>query len=627
VRWTAGADVEARFRENYDPVAAGYVFQPVQAQALAAVDNAMDFGRLFVGMSFFLILAALLLTALLFVFGIQRRAEEMGILLATGWRHARVRECLLLEGLVVAAIGSAAGAVIGIGYTWLLILGLSSYWTGAVANSSIGLYVEPSTVWTGAVSSLVCAQAAIALAVCRQAGQPARELLMADFTQPHGTGRRRRGRFDRIAAPAAAVAAMALAGYALFTDVPNPAMPFFGAGALLLLSGILFCGWMMRRMEQTDRQPDIGLLARKNITRRRGRSLTVIGMLAVGCFLVFAVSSMKEDIAAHADERSSGTGGFRWFGISTLPIQDSLGGVGLRVRDGDDAGCLNLNRARTPRLLGIDPDTLSKRRAFIRNEDIWELLKKDLPDGMAPALVGDTDTALWGLEASVGVEKGDVLEYTDESGNLFRVKLVGTLPMRLSVFQGSLLLAESDFVERFPGEEGYRMFLWDGVPETQAGQGRAGLLQEYERYGLDIVPTRDRLMEFYAVESTYLSMFLVLGMMGLVVGSAGMGIVVLRNVQDRRGELALLRAVGFRNDHLRRMLFTEHGLLIGAGLGVGLLSAAVAMIPALTASGSRVSIGFHAGLFLAVAGSSIVCMALAVRWSMKGDALRGLRNE
>ena len=43
------------------------------------------------------------------------------------------------------------------------------------------------------------------------------------------------------------------------------------------------------------------------------------------------------DVAAHADKSWSGTGGFAFFGESTLPIHADLGGVRLRVRDGDDA--------------------------------------------------------------------------------------------------------------------------------------------------------------------------------------------------------------------------------------------------------------------------------------------------
>ncbi|MDH3982502.1 MAG: ABC transporter permease, partial [Kiritimatiellaceae bacterium] len=355
----------------------------------------------------------------------------------------------------------------------------------------------------------------------------------------------------------------------------------------------------------------------RNAARRRGRSLTVIGLLGCGCFLVFAVSSMKEDITAHADESWSGTGGFEWFGESTLPIYDDLGGVQLRVRDGDDASCLNLNRVQSPRLLGVDPHAMSARKAFVAQNDIWLLLKQDLPDGMIPALVGDSDTAMWGLEATVGAEKGTVFDYADDAGNPFKVKLVGQLPVRLSVFQGSILVSENHFVERFPSEEGYRMFLLN-----QSVGARM-----YERAGLDVVPSIDRLMEFYAVESTYLAMFLVLGILGLLVGSAGMGVVVLRNVQDRRAELALLKAVGYRRTDLRKLLFMEHGLLICAGLGVGLISAIVAMVPALFISSTNVSISFLVGLFLLVAGCSLVCMTVAVSLSMKGDTLCGLRNE
>jgi len=622
IRWSEPTGVEKQFQDNFNPAAAGFVFQPVSEQALAAVDNAMDFGQLFVGMSFFLIIAALLLTGLLFVFGVQRRAGEMGILLAAGWRPSNVRNLQLLEGFIIALIGSGLGAVLGIGYTRLLILGLSRYWTGAVANSSIGLFIDPVTVWVGAFSGLICALTAIAVAVWRQAGHPARELLMADFTQS-SADRSRGGGISRIAAPLLGLAAAGVVGHALLTDAETITMPFFGAGALLLFSGLLFFGRMLYHLEQLNRRPDVRVLMLKNMTRRRGRSLTVVAMLAIGCFLVFAVASMREDLSAHASERSSGTGGFRWFGESTRPIVDLLSGVGVRVRDGDDASCLNLNRVQRPRLLGLNPDPLSERRAFIADEDVWPLLNLELPDGMVPALVGDTDTALWGLEASIGMDQGAVLEYMDEAGRPFKVKLVGKLPMRLSVFQGSLLIAEKDFVERFPGEEGCRMFLWTDVSPAE----HATLLKEYDRFGLDMVPSVDRLMEFYAVESTYLSMFLLLGILGLVVGSAGMGIVVLRNVQDRHTELALLNAVGFRSVHLRWMLFAEHGLLIAAGLGIGLVSAMVAMLPAFSASGSRLSVGYHAGLFLAITGCSVVCMTVAVVLSMKGNALHALRSE
>ena len=106
-----------------------------------------------------------------------------------------------------------------------------------------------------------------------------------------------------------------------------------------------------------------------------------------------------------------------------------------------------------------------------------------------------------------------------------------------------------------------------------------------------------------------------------------MGVVVLRNVQDRRTEIALLRAVGYRNRDLRNVLFIEHGLLLIAGLGVGVIASVVAMVPALIISKSQTSTGFLLSLLIAVIGCGVVCMAAAIRVSLRGDALRGLRNE
>ena len=312
---------------------------------------------------------------------------------------------------------------------------------------------------------------------------------------------------------------------------------------------------------------------------------------------------MKEDVTTHADESGSGTGGFAFFGESTLPISDDLGGVRLRVRDGDDASCLNLNRAQSPRLLGVDPGVLSARHAFFSDKDVWQLLNQDLPAGAVPALAGDADTMIWGLEKKIG----DRLTVRDENGREFEVELVGSLPMRLSVFQGTLLISEKAFTERFPSEEGWRMFLLDERVENR----------RYERAGLNVVSSVERLLEFYAVESTYLAMFLVLGALGLAVGSMGMGVVVLRNVQDRRAEIALLRAVGYRGDTLWKLLFIEHGLLLAAGLGVGVIASAVAMVPSLIISQSQLSAGLLSGLFLTVAGCGAVCMLAAIFISLR----------
>jgi len=104
------------------------------------------------------------------------------------------------------------------------------------------------------------------------------------------------------------------------------------------------------------------------------------------------------------------------------------------------------------------------------------------------------------------------------------------------------------------------MFLVD-TPPGGTEPARKGLLEHMERVGMTAVPATSRLLEFYSVEATYLAMFLALGGLGLVLGTLGMGIVVLRNVLERRRELALLRCVGFSARQVTRVIVAEHWAL------------------------------------------------------------------
>ena len=65
-----------------------------------------------------------------------------------------------------------------------------------------------------------------------------------------------------------------------------------------------------------------------------------------------------------------------------------------------------------------------------------------------------------------------------------------------------------------------------------------------------------------------------------------MAAVQLRNVLERRGELALLRAVGFRRSTLARFVLLEHTVVLVAGLGIGLAAAAIAVLPHLLDRGA-----------------------------------------
>ena len=90
----------------------------------------------------------------------------------------------------------------------------------------------------------------------------------------------------------------------------------------------------------------------------------------------------------------------------------------------------------------------------------------------------------------------------------------------------------------------------------------------------------ERLRGFRAIENTYLATFQTLGLLGLLLGTLGLGILILRNVLERSGELAALSACGFRRARLGAMLLYEHGFLLLAGEGIGSVAALIAVAPA-----------------------------------------------
>ena len=100
-----GKEIEASLRKEFDPAKIGIVFRDVRTGAVSG-KAANDFGGLFIGLSFFLVIAALILMGLLFAFGVEQRAPQIGTLLAVGFTGKSVRNLLLVEGLVLALAGA-----------------------------------------------------------------------------------------------------------------------------------------------------------------------------------------------------------------------------------------------------------------------------------------------------------------------------------------------------------------------------------------------------------------------------------------------------------------------------------------------------------------------------------------
>jgi putative ABC transport system permease protein len=656
---------------NLQPAEVGLRFEPVRAQAFKAAAQAQDFGQLFLGFSMFLVVAALLLMALLFQFGLEQRATEVGTLLALGFTPKQVRRLFLREGAVLALAGSFLGVLGGLAYAKAMLWGLATVWRSAVGPSTLQFHATPVTLLIGIFAGTVVAVLTIWLTLRKQGRQPARELLVGEVQSPKSKVQSR-GVWIALGAGGAAVAIVC---WALVTGESANAGAFFGAGALLLIAGLGgAAAWFGRLSREAGAaRLTLGGLGVRGCARRRKRSLATVALLACGVFLIVAIGVFRLDANRDATQRTSGTGGFALIGESTMPVvqdlntksgreffglgAEELAGVNvvsLRVRAGDEASCLNLNRAQKPRLLGVKPELLAGRFTFadaakdLDRRNGWELLRSSsrrkealteespMANSKSPIdqslltsaathleeipAIGDANSIEWAL----GKKVGDTIDYTDEQGRTFKLRLVAAVAN--SILQGSLLIDEAEFVKRFPGESGYRMFLID-APSNAVSQVSATLSRALQDVGLELTPAAERLNAFNAVQNTYLGTFQILGGLGLLLGSAGLGVVVLRNVLERRGELGLLVAVGFRRRALHRLVLSEHGALLGLGLGIGIAAAAVAVLPAIVSPETQLPYGSLVLTLAAVLLNGLLWTWLATGHALRGNLLAALRNE
>jgi ABC-type lipoprotein release transport system permease subunit len=594
VRYPPGtevADVAKGFLLRVRPEDVGVRVRDVGQQLSATAVPANDFGALFLGFQFVLLVSALWLTALLFSFTLERRGGELGALRATGWSRGAVRALFLTEGIIVAAAGVVLGLPLAAAVAWGLLQGVSGVWATAVGGVELPFVFVGRTVAAGAIGSLFAAMVALRWTSRVLLAQAPRTLLT------------RRGTWgSEVLAtswhrPAAFVSLAAGLVLALVTEparTPAAAGTFFGAGALVLLAGGLWAQASLARSRGSDAD-SLWALALGGARRRPRRSLSLVWMLASGTFLVVGVGMGAGQAAPDGHDPAGGSGGYPWFGTATLPVpatpddpdapqlpgagrhMEGVEVVGLRMVEGDDASCLQLGSAQTPHLLGVDPAAFAAREAFTFTSGAagWEVLSQPRDDGRIPA-IGDVGTVTWGLHRSVG----DMLTFTDEHGDDMEVVIVAVVGN--SVFQGGLLIPEQALLTHFPSNPGFRMFLFD-VPEASSAFVPA-LERDLADHGLDIVPSEVRLEQFADVEHTYVAIFHALGGLGLLLGAVGVGLSLARSVEERAGEIALLSAVGYPPRRVQGLLVLEHLGLVAQGLLWGSLAAVVAVIPVLASS-------------------------------------------
>ncbi|MEZ6096551.1 MAG: FtsX-like permease family protein [Pirellulaceae bacterium] len=588
------------------PSTFGLDLVPVKRSGLKAASGTTPFDALFLGLSMFIIVSALLLVSVLFRLGLQQRVEQLGLLSAVGFNRKQLTRIWSGELWGVCIAGAIAGVLLGIGYGWLMIRALTTWWVGAIATPFLKLHLSGLVLGIGFVTGLFVCWLTVRWTIRKVSRMPSRELLAGQTLEANAEPRSsRKGRWTSIFAVCLLTGAVLLSLFATRLGGESQAGAFMGGG-FLVLSALLL--WVYRRLQvQTGEAYStltLNQLAVGNARRNPLRSTMVIGLVGVATFLLVAISSFR------LQPTSRSTGGAVWIAETSLPIVSDLGSeVGrkelgvtgisagtrfysLRYKPGQDASCNNLYQSTQPQVMGV-PDTWIER--FDTKADTgmlwagsladnaedksnpWRLLHTELKgsesvDHLIPVVI-DKNTAMYRLKIYA---VGTVLHVDYDSGESLDFKVVGFLEN--SIFQGSLLIGEREFKRAFPDLSGYQRFLI--VPDEQQGDDLVARLEDaLGDFGMDVQSTDSILRQYASVQNTYLSAFQSLGGLGLLLGTLGLAAVQMRSIVERRKELALMQAIGFRRGRLLTLLFREQIVLLLGGVGVGVIAALATTVP------------------------------------------------
>lgn len=600
----------------------GLTLLNLREQAEQAAAGTTDFGEYFSYFSFFLTVSALLLTALFFRLGIEQRLREIGLYQSLGFDRKMVRKIFLREGLLLGLLGATAGAILGLGYAALILYGLGTWWVDAVGTTGLTLHIRPVTLAGAVPQGLLVAILVIAFTLRGIRNISPRQLLAgASPEQALATS-------GRYRLPAAIATAIGLLLLSLSASQFIPAAGgFFGAG-LTLLAGAIFGLRHFLERPRTRPAKSVFQLAIASAAWSPSRSMYTAGLIAMAVFLLVALEAFRHAPGQIDLSKNSGAGGYPLMAESQWPIYQDLNlsdtlpkGAQiqqLRVRPGEETSCLNLYQPTRPKIAAI-PQSLGQQGRFqFTGNGNWKLLELAPNNGAIPAIV-DNNTMLYVLHKQIG----DILEIPNGAEPL-RLEIVAALSG--SIFQSEILISESNFLKAFPHEQGFRMFLIE-APEPIRNDLTAHLEESLSDSGFDVIQTATRLAQYHRVENTYLSTFQALGALGLLVGTIGLAAVLLRNVLERRRQLALLNAVGFQQSDLFQLVLTENAMLLVAGLAAGTVTALLAVSPALI---GRAQAAHPVGLLALISGVwaiGLLAAALATHIALKTPLLDALRSE
>jgi putative ABC transport system permease protein len=594
--------------------------------------------NLFSTLGAFSVLAGILLLINLFVMLAEERKTELGMLRAVGYTRRRLTRLFAVEGAVYAIAASALGAVAGIGIGWLIALVAGSVFGSTEPGSGTPFVIKPLSLAIGAITGLVISLVTIwvtsiriarinIIRAIRDLPEPKvvkirkRTLALAGLGVLLGAGISTAGYAGESAIPlmlgipiaafcaapllrkllpercARLVAAGTVLAWGLGVDPLFPEIMGDAEIMLFVLRGIVLTAGAVSLAVSLDRvwtfaiellsKGGRGLAPRLGLAyplARRFRTSMLLGMFSLVIFTVTILTSFSasfgnatgqtvDKIAANYDIVLDSNPA-NPIDVGALIARDDVAAVAGLSRDVANFDAPHLEAPRSGPITGFDADLLaqgtpglfSRDASYGNDAEVYRAVLDDPSLAIVPEnfLVAGMDVAAFA------------------TGDKFTVIEPGSgKPHELTI----VALGETDWLDNgaLVSRELTKTLFGDNVvtrsyvavtDDADADAVASALNSDFLVQGADArtfteigTEGQGQLIGFLAIMQGFLGF-------GLLVGIAGLGVVMVRAVRERRKEIGMLRAMGFQKGLVRTAMLSEAGLiavqgtLIGAVLGL-----------------------------------------------------------
>lgn len=593
VRFPAGSDPEiiaSTLKGAIRPDVAGFTVTDTKNANIKAASNGVDFSSLFLGLSMFIIFSCVILLSMALALWFDSKRGQLITYHAIGYNRKNIRMLLIGETAMIALAASLAGSFAGYLFNIVIVKALNSVWIGTVQTDTITPGFGFWPLFTGFISTLAVA-IAVVLFRLKKFLAASEKGIKQSMSPRSSSGNRVYLILALIAAVAAIIASL------LFPR--NATSLSFVAGILVFIVFILSMRQYYLGAKEL-RSNYSGLFYSRHIAQIIAPAI----FLAAGIFAVAITGANKKTTTESMLLPSGGTGGYLLWAETAVPVTEDLNSdrgrfemgfdygemedihfAQMKKMSGDNASCLNINQVTSPAILGIPVSEFTDRGSFSfasqikgwQGENPWTILEEKPGEN---TIYGIADQTV--LEWSFRMKAGDTIKYAAENGQILNIVIGAGL--NSSVFQGYLLIGKDNFEKWFPSVDGSSVFLIDG-DKGKPDIYRQGFIDALYMYGPSVEPSIEKLASFFTVNNTYLDVFMILGVFGIVLGTAGLGFILASNFNRRRKEFALMNAFGYKKARIRGLLLRDQVMMLIWGIVTGIVSGITATMPSLRSSG------------------------------------------